>query len=268
MDERLAANLAYWEERVAIHAASPFYDVEGWLGEGRGPRALEREALGDVTGLRLVHLQCHFGLDTLAWARVGAVVTGLDFAPSAVELARNIAERAGLADRASFVCADVHDSVEALDHRTFDVVYVSLGALCWVPSVERWADVAMRLLVPGGRLFVHDGHPLAWAMAEDEPTITASYFEEKEPFTYDGGTTYADAAARLAGTRTYDWNHRLGEIAAALLGRGLVLEAIDEHDWTLFQPFSWLVQDDGGRWTTPPGRPRVPLSFSLLGHHP
>ncbi len=128
MDERLAANQANWDERTGLHLRSRFYDVESWLSESRGPRAREVEALGDVAGLRLLHLQCHFGLDTLAWARAGARVTGLDFSPAAIDAARAIAARAGLDDRATFVCADVYDAVEALAQATFDIVYVSLGA--------------------------------------------------------------------------------------------------------------------------------------------
>ena len=114
MDERLKANRDSWDERTAVHLESRFYDVEGWLHESRGPRSRELEVLGDVSGLRLLHLQCHFGLDTLAWARVGAFVTGLDFSPAAIASALELAERSGLAQRAEFVCAEVYDAVEAL----------------------------------------------------------------------------------------------------------------------------------------------------------
>ena len=123
--------------------------------------------LGDVAGLRLLHLQCHFGLDTLAWARAGAHVTGLDFSPAAIDAAREIARRAGLSERSEFVCSDVYDATTALDHATFDVVYVSLGALCWLPSVDRWAAQVGALVAPGGRFYIHDRHPLAWALADD-----------------------------------------------------------------------------------------------------
>ena len=129
-----AMNRANWDERTAIHLESRAYDVEGWIRDGKGPPPRELEALGDVSGLRLLHLQCHIGLDTLAWARAGASVTGLDFSPAAIAAATEITERAGLSGRARFVCADVYDACEALDHATFDVVYVSLGSLCWLPS--------------------------------------------------------------------------------------------------------------------------------------
>ncbi len=137
MADPLEVNLVSWDERASIHVGSRFYDVEGWLRDGRGPRRNEVEVLGDVSGLRLLHLQCHFGLDTLAWARAGATVTGLDFSPVAIDAARDIAQRAGLADRSTFVCASVYDAVDALQGDAFDIVYVSLGSLCWLPSVDR-----------------------------------------------------------------------------------------------------------------------------------
>jgi SAM-dependent methyltransferase len=151
MDDYIAANRANWDDRTALHLESRFYDVEGWLREPRRPRSYESDALGDVSGLRLVHLQCHFGLDTLEWAREGAEVTGLDFSPVAIAAASDLAGRAGLSDRARFVCADVYDATNALDGAAFDVVFVSLGALCWLPSIDRWAEQVGALVAPGGR---------------------------------------------------------------------------------------------------------------------
>ena len=263
-EELREANRANWDERAAVHMRSRFYDVEGWLREEPGPRRREAEALGDVSGLRLLHLQCHFGLDTLAWARAGARVTGLDFAPAAVAGAREIAERAGLAERSEFVCADVYEAVEALGHARFDIVYVSLGALCWLPSVERWAAQVGALVAPGGRFYLHDGHPLAWALAEDRLEFEHPYFEEPEPLADDSGYTYTDSEGPLLNRRQYEWNHGLGETVSALLHNGLHLEWLVEHDWTLWPRFPWLVEAADGTWRAPPGRPRLPLSFSLL----
>lgn len=151
LDERLAANRAAWDARVPVHAASRFYDVEGRLRDKQGPHRWELEALGDVTGLRLVHLQCHFGLDTLAWARAGAQVVGLDLSPNGIETARSLAERSGLSDKTQFVCADVYDAVNALHGAAFDIVYVSTGALCWLPNVDRWPRTAAGSRLQAGR---------------------------------------------------------------------------------------------------------------------
>ena len=256
-------NRASWDERVPIHTASEFYDVEGWLREGRGPRPAEVEALGDVTGLDLVHLQCHFGLDTLAWARAGATVTGLDFSEPAIEQARVLAGRAGLEDRATFVWANVYDAVDALGSSTYDVVYVSLGALCWLPSVDQWAAVVAALLRPGGRLYVHDVHPLSDALADDDLVVEHTYFEEPEPYIDDSGFTYTDGTYTLSIKRNYSWNHGVGETVTALIRHGLTLEWLQEHDYTSFARFPWLVHE-GHHFTLPEGRPRIPLSFSLL----
>lgn len=264
MDERLAANRANWDDRTSIHLESSFYDVEGWLRDERGPPEREIEALGDVAGLRLLHLQCHFGLDTLAWARAGAWVTGLDFSPAAIDAAREVSARAGLRDRAEFVCADVYDAVDVLGGATFDVVYVSLGALSWLPSVDRWASQVGALVAPGGRFYLHDQHPVSWALADDELRFEHTYFEESEPFTVEVDETYTDGSRPLRATRIYEWNHGIGQVVTALIRHGLRLEWLVEHDWTVWPRFPWLVEREPGRWSPPPGVPRVPLSFSLL----
>ena len=215
--ELLAANRRNWDERVSIHLASRFYDVDRWLATRPGPRQREIDALGDLSGLDLVHLQCHFGLDTLAWADAGARVTGLDFSAEAIRTAEDLAVRTGLADRSTFVCADVFDAAEVLAPETFDIVYVSLGALHWLPSVDRWADQVAALARTGGRLYLHEIHPLAWSLADDSPTLAYPYFEEPEPFVDDSDLTYTDADRPLANIRTYQWNHGIGEVVMALV---------------------------------------------------
>jgi SAM-dependent methyltransferase len=251
-----------------VHLASQSYDVEGWLAEARGPRPDEARTLGDVRGLHLVHLQCHFGLDTLAWARVGAEVVGLDFSPAAIGAARDLARRAGLADSARFVCADVNEAAAALNGECFDIVYVSLGALCWLPSVARWASQVSALLAAGGRLFVHDVHPLSCALGDDEAIFERSYFEEADGAIFDDGAMYTDGGALVEHRQTFEWNHGVGEIVTALLAEGLVLDSLVEHDWTGFPRFPWLTVGNDGRWSIPPTLPRIPLSFTLVAHRP
>lgn len=268
MDSRLEANLENWNSRVRVHADSRFYDVEGWLIRAPGPPSREIEALGDLEGKTLVHLQCHFGMDTLQWARVGANVTGVDFSPAAIDEAISLAKRAGLSERASFVCANVYDAPQALLKKRFDVVYVSLGALCWLPNVAAWGAVVTQLLNPGGRLYIHDGHPLTSCFDDDGERIIYSYFEETDdPFVSDSSSTYTDGE-ELSATRTYEWNHSLGDVVAALVGRGLVLDSLTEHDWSLFRRFPWLEECASGLLVIPKDRPRIPLSFTLLAHAP
>lgn len=266
MDELLAANRANWDDRVPIHAASRFYDLDGWLAAPPGPTSWEVEALGDVAGLDLVHLQCHIGTDTLAFANVGARVTGLDFSPAAIEQARLLATRAGL--EATFVEANVLDAAEALAPATFDIVYVSLGALCWLPSVDRWASQVAALLRPGGRLYLHDGHPIAWACEDDDIRIAHTCFEEAEPFTIDDDVTYTDGEGRMAHVRQHEWNHSIGEIITAVLDHDLRIDGLTEHDWTGWPRFPWLVETGPRQFSPPPGQPRVPLTFTLLASRP
>jgi len=268
MDPRLEANRSNWNERVGVHARSRFYDVDGWLRDAPGPDPREREALGDLDGMTLVHLQCHFGMDTLCWARAGAVVTGLDFSPAAIDEAVGLSQRAGLAARSTFVCANVYDAPRALSGQRFDVVYVSLGALCWLPNIDAWGEVVSELLKPGGRLYLHDVHPLSSCFDDAGERIAFGYFEEVDrPYVDDTGDTYTDGE-RLSTTRIYVWNHAIGEIVAALIDRGVVLESLVEHDWTVFQQFPWLVESSTGQFVTPDDHPRLPLSFTLLARSP
>jgi hypothetical protein len=143
-----------------------------------------------------------------------------------------------------------------------------VGALCWLPSVDGWAVQVGALVAPGGRFYIHDGHPLAWALAEEEPMIEKTYFEEDQPYVNDSGYTYTGPEPLRHNLRSYEWNHGIGQIVTALVRHGLRLEWSTEHDWTYWQHFPWLVQNAEGKWTSPPDRPRLPLSFSLLATKP
>lgn len=228
-------NRASWDERAPAHAASPDYDVERFTAD---PAFLSKVVqfdlplLGDISGLRGVHLQCHIGTDTISLARLGASMTGLDFSPAALAQARHIAERTG-AD-ATFVQADVYDAVDVLGAGSFDLVFTGIGALCWLPSVRRWAEVVAGLLRPGGRLFIREGHPMLWALADvrDDRLLVVehSYFERDEPLVWDEGGTYVQTDAVFTHNITHEWNHGLGEIITALLENGMQLTGITEHD--------------------------------------
>jgi SAM-dependent methyltransferase len=268
MDPRLETNRTNWDSRVQIHAQSRFYDVDSWLRDAPGPPNREVEALGDLTGRTLVHLQCHFGMDTLSWARAGAIVTGVDFSPAAIDEARSLAQRAGLSDRSTFVCANVLDAPRALSGARFDVAYVSLGSLCWLPDVDAWGGVVADLLEPWGRLYIHDVHPLSECLDRDGERVTYGYFEEpNEPLIFDDSSTYTDGG-KLGESTTYEWNHSIGEIVASLMSRGFVLDALMEHDWTVFQQFPWLIDTTSGVFSIPEGRVRIPLSFTILARAP
>jgi SAM-dependent methyltransferase len=274
-------NRAWWDGVVPIHEASRGYDREGFL---RGERLLcpvEVAELGPrVAGKSLLHLQCHFGLDTLNWARLGAEVTGLDFSEPAIEAARRLSAESGLAGR--FVQANVYDASAVLGE-TFDVVYTGIGAFIWLPDIRGWARAAAACVRPGGILYVYEGHPMLFTLEDrtDELlAVTMPYFELPEPTAYEGDTTYVDGP-KLEHRRTYEWNHGLGEIVTAVAEAGLHIEFVHEHrdvPWRALasmKPTGPGTEGTGGRyqsnrmWHLPePQRDLVPLMFSLLATRP
>ncbi|MBS3941117.1 MAG: class I SAM-dependent methyltransferase [Actinobacteria bacterium] len=267
MDEHALINLANWESRVPIHAASRDYGLDRYLADPRhlsGFVAHDAPHLGDLTGLRVVHPQCHIGTDTLSLARLGGEVTGVDFSPSALEVARDLAERAGPPVR--YVEAAVDDIPEALPE-TFDLVYTGVGALNWLPSVARWARIMAGLLAPGGRLFLREGHPILGALDEERDddllVVTYPYFETPQPNEWVTEVSYTDGDGRIASPVTREWAHGLAETVQAVLDAGLTLTRLEEHTELEWQFLDWMVQTSDGRWALPDGRERLPLMFSL-----
>jgi SAM-dependent methyltransferase len=258
---------------VPIHVASDLYDVARFRKGGLHLRPFELEEVGDVTGRRLAHLQCHFGLDTLSWARVGASVVGLDFSEPAVRAATELAVETGLDAR--FVQSDVYDAVAALDGERFDIVYTGLGALNWLPDLPRWAGVVADLLVDDGVLYLSEFHPLSWVFADEDRTVAYDYFHNPEGETFDDGETgsYADLDAKTTNNATLEWAHTLADVVTAVLGAGLRLELLSEHDYTLFPRFPDLAEDRellsaGVVYRQPEGSPRLPLMYSLRARRP
>jgi SAM-dependent methyltransferase len=258
VNEWLELNRSNWDSRVPVHVASSFYDLDGFR-SGRdtiGP--LQAAEVGDVTGKRLVHLQCHIGLDTLSWARRGAVVSGLDFSSSAIAVARSLAGELGI--DAVFVESDVYDATAAFGGARFDVVYTGIGALCWLPSVTRWASVVASLLEPGGFLYLLDGHPFVEVLDESF-TVAVDYFDssglvEDYPYTYTDGP-------EIAQPRSVQFQHPFGTVLTALAEAGLRIEFVHEFDFDMFQRFEALEAEPDGSYRLPAGRPRVPMMFSV-----
>ena len=269
------ANRARWDESVPIHAASDGYDLAGFLRGEKSLYPLEVEEVGDVHEKTLLHLQCHFGMDTLTWARLGARVTGLDFSGAAVERARELAREIGIGD-ATFVQANVYDAADVIGDQ-FDVVYTGIGALCWLPDIRSWARVVAKLLKPGGFLYVYEGHPMLWTLdderADRELVVRSPYFETEHPAEWVGETTYVDGPP-LKNQKSFEWNHGLGEIVTALVDAGLRLDFLHEHREVVWQALPWMVRTDGDStakgyarrtaWQLPVGqRDLCPLMYSL-----
>jgi SAM-dependent methyltransferase len=255
-------NRAFWDERVPIHTKSDFYDVDGFLAGASALRPFEPEELGDVQGLSLVHLQCHFGLDTLSWARLGAQVTGLDFSAPAMEAAAELTRRAGL--QADWVTSDVMRAGEALGGRRFDVVYTGLGALNWLDDIERWADVVTGLVAPGGRLYLVEFHPITEVFADETLAVENDYFHEGARDWPEEEGSYAELEAPTEHNATEEFAHTLGEVVSAIAARDLPIEFLHEHDYTLFPRWPNLRREKGGIYRFPPGTPSLPLMYSLV----
>jgi 2-polyprenyl-3-methyl-5-hydroxy-6-metoxy-1,4-benzoquinol methylase len=263
------ANRANWDERVPIHLRSTLHYDQTELRAGRAaldPRVMD--AIGTVDGMRILHLQCHFGMDSLTLAQHGAFVTGIDFSAPAIEAATKLAVETGLADRARFVVSDVYETAAALaDPDGFDRVLVSWGALCWLPDIAAWARVVAHHLKPGGWLALADAHPAAYvfdsrtALPDGRPGWWAPYFG-RAAMIEDRAEDYADPSAVLMNTTTHEFLHPLGDIVTALLDAGLVLKGLGEHDSIPWQMFDSLVRGEDGdyRW---PDKAWLPLSFSL-----
>jgi SAM-dependent methyltransferase len=257
-------NRAFWDERVPIHTASEFYDVEAFRAGRDTLRPFEFDEVGDVSGKTLVHLQCHFGLDTLSWARHGARVSGLDFSEPAVEFARGLASDIGV--EADFVASDVYDAAEALEGRRFDIVYTGLGAINWLPDIRRWGELVASLVQPGGFAYVSEFHPFQWVFGDDDLTVEQDYFHTRHEF--DDPGTYADLDASTEHNRTEEWQHPLSDVVGSLLDGGLVLEQMREHDYTLFPRWPFLVKTGHDTYRLPEGMPSLPLMVSLRARRP
>jgi SAM-dependent methyltransferase len=263
----MRANQANWDARTPVHLASRFYGTDQDLDPDRWFAPFEWDDLGELTGRDVVHLQCHLGTETLAFARRGARVTGLDFSPASVAAAHDIADQAGLDVR--YVQANVYDAVDALGGRQFDVVYTGKGALCYLPDLDHWADVVARLLRPGGRFYVVEFHPLLNALGPtpapgDGPELLLrhDYLGGGGPVHRDATRTYTDGPAVEGATDSYEWMHGMGEVLSALTQAGLTVRSLRETEELPWQRWPQMRRTDSGWWRLP--EPRIPLLYGLL----
>jgi SAM-dependent methyltransferase len=263
-----AVNRAHWDELVEVHLAPLGYDLTE-LRAGRGRfNAIEEAELWPVEGQTVLHLQCHFGADTLKLAQRGAKVVGLDFSPPAIVAANQLAKELGLADRARFVQADLYNAPTAIpEPAAFDTVFVTWGAITWLPDIRPWVEIVAHFLKPGGSLYLAEGHPAALVfddaalLPDGRPGYYAPYFSLK-PVIMDVTHDYVDETALVRNATTYTWIHPLGDIISSLLTAGLALDFFHEHDAVTWRMFKILKPDAKGLWRWP-DQPWLPLSFSL-----
>jgi SAM-dependent methyltransferase len=272
VDEALRSNRELWDAWTKIHVASAFYDVASFRNGERPIRLAdyEREEVGTVEGLTLLHLQCHFGLDTLSWARLGATVTGIDFSDEAIATARDLA--AELAILATFIRSDLDRLPDVLDEQ-FDIVYTSRGVLGWLPDIATWGRSAAQFVRPGGFLYVTEIHPVAQVFENEgvepgELRLAYPYWSHPEPLRFEVKGSYADSEAPTDGLVEYGWDHSLGEIVTSLADAGLRLDFLHEFDFVSW-PVDFLVEGADGRWHLPESsKGSLPLFFSLKATKP
>lgn len=268
MDEFLKANQRRWDQLTTEHAESSFYDLEGFKAGKDRLRSIELSELGDVEGKTLLHLQCHFGLDTLAWARRGAVVTGIDFSSNAISLAQSLSQELNIP--AQFYCTDIYELPSVLSGE-FDIVFTSYGVLHGLPDLQQWGETIAHHLKPGGIFYIVEDHPffrVFRARPEGEFKAERSYFFSEEPQRIAGTGSYASDNKGASGAY-YVWDHSLGDVINSLVDAGLRIEFLHEFPHAARAKFPFMEQGEDGWWRLPPDRHgTIPFLFSLQARKP
>jgi SAM-dependent methyltransferase len=262
MDEYMNFNKAWWDSLVPIHAKSAFYDVEGFKAGKLHLHSLEIEEVGDVSGKTLLHLQCHLGIDTLSWARLGAKVTGVDFSDKAVAFAQSLSKELHL--EANFVCSDIY-AVSNILLNKFDVIFTSGGVLSWLPNLQLWAEIIAFYLKSGGILYIREEHPIKNIFDNEHSgalKVIHSYFSA-ESIKDDGKSTWADPTAKIDCPKIYKWHHSLSAILNSLISAGLKVEFLHEFPFSGWPCFPNMIQGEDRFWRLKEQEAEIPLMFSI-----
>ncbi len=265
MDDKFEIIRQNWNERTPVHAASNFYDVEGFRSGEITLTDIEIDELGPVVGKSLLHLQCHFGMDTMSWARMGANATGVDISDTAIDLAREMNAELGL--NARFIRSNIYDLPVVLNEQ-FDIVYTALGVLCWLPDMAGWAQIVARYLKPGGTFYILDGHPVCHMFepvetdgGEQQLRPINSYFPDSEGITYPGGG-YTYTGSGIIESPSHEWQHSMSEIVNALIGAGLQIQYLNEFAVAQYRAFPGMSRHDDG-WRLDRHHGSIPFMFSI-----
>lgn len=258
-------NLKRWNELVDINAKSKSYDLKGFREGKTSLLGIEREEIGDVRGKSLLHLQCHFGMDSLSWARLGAEVTGVDFSIKAIELAKSLSDELNIP--ATFIHSNIYDIPNKIDDK-FDIVFTSYGVLCWLPNIVRWGNVISHCLKPGATFYVIDSHPFGFLIDENKEVfqIGYNYFTNGEPIHWNEGPAYADPDADLKNQESYEWFHTMSDITNALIKANLELEFLHEFSFSFHNIHPDMRLREDGYWEFKEFMYSIPMMFSIKAH--
>ena len=258
MNDYLSKNRAAWNKKTEVHFGSEFYDMKGFLDGKTSLKKIELDLLGDIQSKTVLHLQCHFGQDTLSLARMGAIVTGVDLSDKAIEKAIEIAREINVP--AAFICCNIYDLPNHL-HQKFDIVFTTYGTIGWLPDIEEWAKVVSHFIKPGGKFIFAEFHPVVWMFDNDFTKIEYDYFQSSPIIETEEGT-YADVSASIQ-PETISWNHGMAEVIHALLKNGLELQSLDEYDYSPYNCFKGMVEYEPGKFRIKHLEKRIPMVYSL-----
>jgi ubiquinone/menaquinone biosynthesis C-methylase UbiE len=258
-NDYISINKATWNDKTEVHIASDFYDMEGFLKGKSTLHDIELKLLGDVKNKKILHLQCHFGQDTMTLARMGAKVTGVDLSDKAIAKAKEFSEQLNL--DTTFICCDIYDAPRYLNEK-FDIVFTSYGTIGWFPDIDRWAAVVSRFLKPNGQFVFAEFHPVVWMFDNDFKEVYYNYFNV-EPIIEDESGTYADRFSEIS-TQTMTWNHPISEVLNALLKNGLELKSFDEFDYSPYNCFNETEEFEAGKFRIKQLGNKIPMVYSLL----
>lgn len=267
MDKFFETNKKYWDEAVDIHKKSELYSLDEFKKGVNKLNSIELNELGDIKGKKILHLQCHFGMDTLSLAMLGADVTGVDFSDVAISNAKKLSDEINIPS--NFICSDVYSLLEngLLEIESFDIVFTSYGAIYWLPDLERWADVINKFLKPSGFFFISESHPITGCFDFDKSLntlkYTTPYFKREEPFYFENGVDYADPEHKLENNKTYEWNHSLSDIINVFLKRKFIIESFNEYPFTVWKQYPNMELRDDGYFHFIDKNFDIPLLFSL-----
>jgi SAM-dependent methyltransferase len=258
MNEYFEANKHLWNQRTAIHKDSDFYNLQAFKAGENSLTSIELKELGDVKGKSLLHFQCHFGMDTMSWSRLGAKCVGVDLSDEAINLAREINDELKL--NAEFINCNVYDLKDHLDKK-FDIVFTSYGTIGWLPDLTKWAELISYYLKPGGIFYIAEFHPVVWIF-DDEFTQVKYYYDNRELIVTENEGTYTDRSADIKG-KEYSWNHSISEVQNALINAGFQIEFFNEHMYSPYPCFRQVVETEKDKWHIKGMEGKIPMVYSL-----
>lgn len=252
-------NRASWNQRTAAHLTSAFYDMKGFINGRSSLNDIELRLLGDVAGKKILHLQCHFGQDTISLARLGAITTGIDLSDKAIQSAMQLAEQ--LHANAEFICCDIYETPQHI-HEKFDIVYTSYGVIGWLPDMDKWAKVISHFLQPGGRLVFVEFHPVVWMFDNNFKNIAYNYFNSEAIIETEKGT-YGDRNADIQ-ILDVSWNHSISEVVSSLIKNDLQLLSLEEYDFSPYNCFQHTMESEPGKFRIEHLGNKIPMLYSIV----